>query len=300
MNRVLEFFVRTSLIALAIMALGWILGVVFPSRQLSEAAGLVDRYLLPFLSAFLVAAPLAYPISRSRLSDRALFGVVFLAAFGLMTMLTQIESALFLNMTPSEWWIGTLKGTVSCAALSWLAVTLYPKLHKVTAAAESWRNPPSTASWVRRWIGVSFAYLALYFTAGIMILPLIRSWYEEQGTLDTNPAVVFPLQIVRGALFVAFVLPLLRSMTVTRCQASLAMAVMIPLVHGVAVLIPPSPFMPNFVRHAHMLEIGWSNFVLGLLIGFLFWNPLAREEHRFSGNDQEDSARKCPAAGPTQ
>jgi hypothetical protein len=22
-----------------------------------------------------------------------------------------------------------------------------------------------------------------------------------------------------------------------------------------------------------MVEIGWSNFVLGLLIGFLFWNP---------------------------
>jgi hypothetical protein len=62
-------------------------------------------------------------------------------------------------------------------------------------------------------------------------------------------------------------------MSVTRRQASLAMAVMVPLVHGVAALIPPNPFMPDFVRHAHMIEIGWSNFVLGLLIGFLFWNP---------------------------
>jgi hypothetical protein len=24
-----------------------------------------------------------------------------------------------------------------------------------------------------------------------------------------------------------------------------------------------------------MIEIGWSNFVLGLLIGYLFWNPQA-------------------------
>lgn len=300
MKRVLEFFIRTSLIALAMVVLGWVLGVVFPERQVSEAAGMVDQYLLPFLSAFLLAAPLAYPISRSRLSGRALFGVVFLAAFGLRTVLTEIESALFLNMTPSEWWIGTLNSTVSSAALSWLAVTLYPKLHEVTAAAESRPNPPSTASWVRRWIGVSFAYLALYFTAGILILPLIRSWYEEQGTLDANPALVFPLQIVRGALFVAFVVPLLRSMSVTRWQASLALAVMIPLVHGVAVLIPPNPFMPDFVRHAHMLEIGWSNFVLGLLIGFLFWNPLARGERRSSGSNQEDSGETHPAASPTQ
>jgi hypothetical protein len=67
---------------------------------------------------------------------------------------------------------------------------------------------------------------------------------------------------------------LLRSMSVTRWQAALAMAVMIPLVHGLAALIPPNPFMPAYVRHAHMIEIGWSNFALGLLIGFLFWNPL--------------------------
>ena len=96
---------------------------------------------------------------------------------------------------------------------------------------------------------------------------------RAQGTLEPDPAFFFPFQIARGALFVAFVLPLLRSMIVTRPQASLTMAVMIPLVHGVAGLIPPNPFMPDFVRHAHMLEIGWSNFVLGLLIGFLFWNP---------------------------
>ena len=36
--------------------------------------------------------------------------------------------------------------------------------------------------------------------------------------------------------------------------------------------------MPDHVRYAHMLEIGWSNFVLGLLIGFLFWNPTATTE----------------------
>jgi len=274
MNRVLEFVGRTSLIALAVMVLGWVLGLVFPSEEVSgEAAGMVGQYLLPFVSAFLLAAPLAYPISRSRLRGRALLGAVFLAAFGLMTVLTQIEAALFLDMSPSELWRETLKATFVSAALSWLAVTHYPKLQAVTAAAEQRPNPPSVASWVRRWIGVGFAYLLLYVIAGMLILPLIRSWYEAQGTLGLNPALVFPLQLIRGALFVAFVLPLLRSMSVTRRQASLAMAVMIPLVHGVAVLIPPNPYMPDFVRHAHMIEIGWSNFALGLLIGFLFWNP---------------------------
>lgn len=274
MNRVFEFIVRTAIIAVALVFLGWLLGLVFPADLVTEGAtGVVGRLGLPLLSALLLAAPLAFPISRSRLSGRALLGAVFLAVIGLMTVLTQVESALFLDLTPRELLIEVFKLTITSAALSWLAVALYPRQDTEPAGAERGPNPPSTASWVRRWIGVSFAYVVLYITAGLLILPIIETWYEAQGTLELNPALVLPLQIARGALFVAFVLPLLRSMSVTRRQASLAMAVMIPLVHGVAALIPPNPFMPDYVRHAHMIEIGWSNFVLGLLIGFLFWNP---------------------------
>jgi hypothetical protein len=274
MSRVIQWSARTLIIAVALVVLGWVLGLAFPADRITEeATGMVDRLGLPLLSAFLLAAPLAFPISRSRLSGRALFGAALLAVFGLMTVLTQVEAALFLDMTPKELLIGTVTATITSLALAWLAVARYPRPGTASTGVHDRPNPPTTASWVCRWIGVSLAYMVLYIIAGLLILPTIRPWYEAQGTLDANPALVFPLQIVRGALFVAFVLPLLRSMRVTRWQASLAMAVMIPLVHGVAVLIPPNPFMPAYVRHAHMIEIGWSNFVLGLLIGFLFWNP---------------------------
>jgi hypothetical protein len=274
MHPVIQGVARAPLIALAIMALEWVLGLALPTPgATAQAAGFVDRYLLPFTSLLLLAAPLAYPIGRSRLRGGALWGSVFLAVLGLMTVLTHIEAAVFLSMTPGELGFGVLRATIVSGALSWLAVVLYPRLEAVPAPAERRANPPSRASWVRRWIGVSFAYLLLYVTAGILILPLIRAWYEAQGRLPPGPQLLIPLQLFRGALYVAFVLPLLRSMSVSRWQASLAMAVMIPLVHGVAALIRPNPLMPGFVRHAHLIEIGWSNFVLGLLIGFLFWNP---------------------------
>jgi len=274
MNRVIQFILRTAVIAVALVILGWVLGFVYPAEEATDeaATGLVP-VLLSFVSAFILAAALAYPIGRSRLSGKALLGVVFLAVFGLMTVLTLVEAALFLNMAPGEILIGFFETTLTSAALAWLTVALYPKLEEEISAIERRPNPPTTASWVRRWIGVSFAYVVLYITAGLLILPLIKTWYEAQGTLEPDPAFFLPFQIARGALFVACVVPLLRSMSVTRGQASLAIAVMIPLVHGVAGLIPPNPFMPDFVRHAHMLEIGWSNFALGLLIGFLFWNP---------------------------
>lgn len=274
MNRAISFLIRTSIIALALVFLGWLLGVVFPAEATTdEVAGIVGSLVLRFVSASLLAAALAYPIGRSRLGGKSLLGVVFLAVFGLMTVLTLVEAALFLNMTTGELLLEFLKTTVTSAVLTWLAVTLYPKSESQVVAIERGPNPPTTSSWVRRWIGVSLLYVVLYITAGLLILPLIKTWYEAQGTLEPNPAFFFPFQIARGALFVAFVLPLVRSMSATRWQVSLATAVMIPLIHGVAGLIPPNPFMPDYVRHAHILEIGWSNFVLGLLIGFLFWNP---------------------------
>jgi hypothetical protein len=276
MSRVLPLVGRTAAAAATLVVVGWLVGLLLPPEPVAEdAMGPVSTTGLLFVSAVLLVAPLWYPIARSHLRGWPLLGVVFLAVFGLTTVLTQVESAIFLDVTPTELWVGVLRLTITAAAASCLAVAVYPQRPAQQLGPPEGANPPSTASWVRRWIGVALAYTVLYIVAGLLILPIIRSWYETQSLTGTNPAIVFPLQIARGALFVAFLIPLVRSMRVTRRQAAAAMAVMIPLVHGVALLVVPNPFMPDYVRYAHMLEIGWSNFVLGLLIGFLFWNPPA-------------------------
>jgi hypothetical protein len=283
MNRALAIVSRTASIAIVLVLLGWLLGSLLPAPSSPGGSSTDDGSLaLSLLSAFVLTLALIYPIRHSRLRGRALFGAVFLAVFGLATVLTLVEAALFLTLTRVELLTEFFKSTINAAVLSGLAVRLFTPADRRTAAAARGPNPPTTGSWIRRWIGVSFVYVLLYITAGLLILPLIRSWYEAQGTLEPDPTFFFPFQLARGALFVAFVLPLLRSLNVTRGRASLALAVMIPLVHGVASLIVPNPFMPDHVRYAHMLEIGWSNFVLGLLIGFLFWNPPTKATDQLS------------------
>jgi hypothetical protein len=278
MSRVLPLVGRTAAAAAALVVVGWLVGLLLPAEPVAEdAMRPVSTVGLLFVSAVLLVTPLSYPVTRSHLRGWALLRVLFWAVFGLTTVLTQVEAAIFLNVTPSELWVGVLRLTITAAAVSCLAVVSYPLRPAQQLYGPARANPPSTASWVRRWIGVALAYMVLYIVAGLLILPIIRSWYETQALTGTNPAIVFPLQIARGALFVAFVIPLLRSMRVSRRQAAMAMAVMIPLVHGVALLVVPNPFMPDYVRYAHMIEIGWSNFVLGLLIGYLFWNPQASE-----------------------
>jgi len=279
MKILIDIFIPAALIAAVLTVLGWILGVVLPTDETSAwAAGGLSGLMLSFVASFVLAAPLYFPVSRSRLTGRSLLGVVFLAVFGLTTVLTLVEAALFLQMTTRELMVELVRSTLVAAALAWLAVTLYQRAELESSEPSPRENPPSSASWVRRWVGVSLLYVVLYLTAGLLILPIIRTWYESQGMLDVNPAVLLPLQIARGALYVAFVVPLLRSMQVSRWQAGLSMAVMVPLVHGVAGLIAPNPYMPDHVRYAHMVEIGWSNFVLGLVIGFLFWKPCSSVE----------------------
>jgi hypothetical protein len=277
MKSLFKIALRVAAIAAALVVLGWVFALVLPANEAGESnANGMTALMLSFLGSFVLAAPLYYPVSRSKLTGLSLFGVVFFAIFGLTTVLTLVEAAFFLNMTTAELATEFVRTTLLSVALAGLAVTLYPRADFDPPAPADRANPPTVGSWARRWTGVAFLYVLLYFTAGILILPIIRTWYESLGTLEPNPVQLLLLQIARGAFFVACVVPLLRSMTVSRRQASLSMAFMIPLVHAIAGLIPPNPFMPDHVRFAHMIEIGWSNFVLGLVIGFLFWKPYSK------------------------
>ncbi|NIP16885.1 MAG: hypothetical protein GWM87_01020 [Xanthomonadales bacterium] len=129
----------------------------------------------------------------------------------------------------------------------------------------------TTGTWIRRFAGASLAYVFLYFAAGLMIIGQVQEFYDTQN-MEVG-AWFLPLQLCRGALYVASALYLLRNMRCTRWQASLATGFMFPILAGVAGLLSPNPIMPEAIRYWHILEIGWSNLVYGMLVGYLFWKP---------------------------
>jgi cytochrome bd-type quinol oxidase subunit 2 len=117
------------------------------------------------------------------------------------------------------------------------------------------------------------AYLLLYLVAGMLIYPKVQDWYELQG-FEAGPWIL-PLALVRGACYALFSLWLVRSMRCTRMQCAFAIAVMFPILAGIAALVIPTGIMPSHVRAWHALEIGWSNFVFGFLVGWLFWRRIS-------------------------
>ncbi|MDA8021135.1 MAG: hypothetical protein MPN21_27170 [Thermoanaerobaculia bacterium] len=82
----------------------------------------------------------------------------------------------------------------------------------------------------RRLITSSTSHLVLYFVVGMTIYPQIEEYYSTQHIPSLTWLIA--LQLVRGALYVIFVLGLLRGLTLGRRATSLSMALMFPSSRG--------------------------------------------------------------------
>jgi hypothetical protein len=55
-------------------------------------------------------------------------------------------------------------------------------------------------------------------------------------------------------------------------------------------LIVPNPFMPDFIRWPHLVEVGVSNFVYGCFVGWL----LSRQRSRNAASNPQPEAEITP------
>ena len=109
------------------------------------------------------------------------------------------------------------------------------------------------------------AYEVLYWTAGTLVYPYIAHFYATK----TIPPVyeVASLQIVRSLIFFAAGYPLLKG---GLRSAPLVMGLVYGVVGGIAPLLPDNPYMPPDIRFYHGIETSVSNFLFGLIVGYLF------------------------------
>jgi len=266
----------TAVVFAGQLAIGSLVFAVF--GQLWEnplpSSSIIPPMLVNSLASVLV---LYYPIRWSTLSGRRLYLAVFLAFFGIGVVLTQVEGVLFLSLSPMQIAAAAIQHSLAAVVLTFVAVRLFRRDAKTIVPAA---DGLTARDWTKRVIAGSIGYMVLYWAAGLAIYPHVEEFYTTQG-LTAGPwtAVLQVLNgIVRGALYVAFAVLLLRSMLAPRWQVSLATAFLFPVAAGAVSLLMPNPIMPESIRHWHMIEIGWSNFVFGLFVGFLFWRPSQRRE----------------------
>ena len=239
--------------------------------------------LAPVLLSVLVAVVLSWMIVRSEMFGWKLVAAVFLVYFGLGTFMLQIESVVFLprHLPPGFvnrlFAMGALIGLLAAPAAVWIHGRFRPS--PVEGRAPS-GIPSTPGEWILRLAWLAAVYVALYFLAGHFIAyrnPDVVAYYDDSnvGSFAAQMLKVwratpwlFALQALRGALWVAFVIPFV----VTFRGRPWELPLLIGCAYSVwlVMLLVPNPYMPESVRMSHLVETVSSNFLFGCVVGASF------------------------------
>ena len=197
---------------------------------------------------------------------------VFCVFYGVMTFLSQIETVVFLQYledivpveeTPKLF----LNGAITAAIFSPLAVLILGKMRGTEELQGSNRRliMPWTA-WVWKLAMIAVIYVVIYMSFGAFVAkPLAGEAFQEYYANLQLPAWILPFQMVRGMIWAALALPVIRMMRGRWWEAGLAVALLFSVLMGVPLLVP-TEFMPESIRLAHFVEIMSSNFLFGWVV----------------------------------
>lgn len=246
-----------------------------------------------------------YLIVRSRWSGWRLSGAIFLIYFGAMSLLSQIEAAVFPavnNQLPPNFIVMELvAGALLTAFFAPIAVFVMGKWHHDPAEDEPNERLEMPASeWLWKLALIVIAYEILYFTFGYFIAwrtPAVHEFYggTDPGSFPAQMANVMRdtpwlpfFQVFRALLWTLIALPIIRSFKGSALETGIAVGLAYAMFMNTGLLVP-NPIMPDAVRAAHFVETASSNFIFGLIVGGLLSSPVA--ERQLSGRQLSMSLR---------
>ena len=202
---------------------------------------------------------------------------------GVNTVMPQIESAYFITRLPPGMLPRLfLAGLILATVFAPLAVLILGKAR--TGATETPRetrlNMP-LGTWIAKLSLIVIAYLVIYFTFGYFIAwknEAVRAYYNgsDPGNFITHIAnllriepLLFLLQAVRGLLWAALAVPIIKMLKRNRWETGFAVALLFAVM--TSLLLLPNPLMPDEVRMAHLLETATSNFLFGWLVVLILY-----------------------------
>jgi hypothetical protein len=95
-------------------------------------------------------------------------------------------------------------------------------------------------------------------------------------------AMLEPLQLARGLLYVLYAWPWLR---LAPRRAGAVLGLIYAVLGGVAPLLADhNPYLPRAVRIPHVVEVGVSNFLFGMVVGWLAGMPVKQRGRSRGGS----------------
>jgi hypothetical protein len=240
----------------------------------AESAVILQVSLLVCLLNSIV---IGYLVLGSRWSGWKLAGALAFVLFGVVTFMSQIETAVFVrNLPPGFLPRFVAFGLVFALVIAPLAVLILGK-RRVGPPDDSPPPQLTTTQWITKLSLIAIVYVFLYFSFGYFIAwrnPAVRAYYggEDPGSFFSqmlsvvrNTPWLVPLQILRGLLWIAFAIPIIRMMKGHWRNAALGVALTFSVVMNSQLLLP-NPLMPYEVRMSHLLETATSNFIFAIVL----------------------------------
>jgi hypothetical protein len=234
----------------------------FPLAIITLGAG---HFLWWWLSGILFAASLV-PV--------ALFGPkklpgqlgVILPVFLIVTVLCTWSEALILLPGYSQRAIRDLSGSVFMYLLAGAMLALLAVLLKLSKPGEPAISYPSSVSAVFLILLSALAYVLYYLVFGSITYQFFTKGYYPEATQAVARLGLWfwGIQLARGVLMTLAVVPIIYTLRMKRWHAAIAVASILWICGGAALLLVPNELMGPTQRLIHTVEIFTQNFSFGI------------------------------------
>lgn len=256
-----NLFVISVFGAALLMILGYLVGLIF---GLDQEIGFKKWNLL---SDYLVAIILGYAILNSHYHGIKLSLIIFIIYFFIGHFNILIEAYIFNVTDRPETFIQIAQGLLVSAVFSPIYVFMFNKEKNSKMPIFVRRT---LLSWTWRVILGNVLYLVFYITAGMIlsiVYPKMMQFYE--GKIPSFELIIKTQLYLRGFIFVAIAILMLRTSNLSLLKKSILIGLIFSIIGGIAPLISPNELMPDYVRLGHGFEVGISNFLYGIVLGYL-------------------------------
>ncbi len=220
---------------------------------------------------FLNSLALVYPISRSTWHGWKLMLAVAGIYFGISSLLSQIESLVFLKYLVHKMTVPTIKILLFQSALSTclfapLAVLIMGKIRKSNFAQVGRKLNMPWQEWFWKLGVIGVCYYIIYFSFGFLVAwqsPAVREYYAGMSA----PLWLIPLlQMGRSLIWAGLAVIVIKMMKGAWWESGLAVALLYSILMSSVLLLPYNPIMPPAVAAVHFRETLSSNFIFGWLV----------------------------------
>ena len=257
---------------------------------MSSNASQFQYLLILFLSGVMIGLIFGPLSLKLPLSQGWRTVILFIILFGINSVLIIVEG-LFFTTTPLPGHMYNLvSSAISWAGMSVLLTILFRTSEIELSFGTILREALAQRSWVSnlwRFVLAGFLYLPIFMIFGLLVQPFVSTYYEDPSyginQLFSIPAVeiIFPLELVRGYLFVILVYPLIailgREMSRWRQVGWIAL-VLASLSGWLPMLV--AGFLPLPFRLAHGIELTFDAIVHSIVIVWLLGFNLANDKQR--------------------